>query len=51
MSEQLRKLAEALRVEQARRNEEKRTKCAQLVRAATGLSLLQRKLSEVCNGR
>ena len=40
----LRDLADVLRKEAARRQETKRVKCAQLVSAATGLALLQRKL-------
>ena len=44
MSEELRKLAEQLRIEDARRLDEKRQKCAQILRAASGLELLRRKL-------
>lgn len=40
----MRKLAEQLRVEAARRLDEKRVKCAQIMRAASGLELLRRKL-------
>ncbi len=40
----LRKLAEELRKETAQTVADKRTKCAQILTAATGLSLLRRKL-------
>lgn len=44
MSDELRKLAQDLRIEAARRVEEKRVKCAQIVNAANALELLRRKL-------
>jgi hypothetical protein len=44
MSDALRKLAAELRQESARRQNEKRVKCAQIITAATGLDLLRRKL-------
>ena len=44
MSEALRKLAEQIRQEGTRRQDDKRTKCAQILTAATGLDLLRRKL-------
>ncbi len=44
MGDALRKLAEQLRNEETRRVEVKREKCAQIVVAANGLALLQRKL-------
>lgn len=44
MSEALRKLATLIRQEEARRQDEKRTKCAQILTAASGLDLLRRKL-------
>jgi len=44
MSEALRKLAALLRQENTRRQEETRTKCAQILTAASGLDLLRRKL-------
>lgn len=44
MSEELRKLAEMLRVEEKQRLEAKRQKCAQILSAASGLELLRRKL-------
>lgn len=40
----LRKLAEELRKESSQVQTDKRTKCAQILTAATGLSLLRRKL-------
>ena len=40
----MRALAEQVRLEAAHRLEDKRAKCAQLVRAAGGLELLRRKL-------
>lgn len=43
-SEQLRKLAEQLRQEAERSVTTKREKCAQIVVAANGLALLQKKL-------
>ena len=43
-SDDMRKLAELLREENTRRQEAKRTKCAQTVIAAKGLELLLRKL-------
>ena len=42
MSDALRKLAAELRQESARRQNEKRVKCAQIITAATGLDLLRR---------
>jgi hypothetical protein len=51
MTELLRKLATELREEQARRDAAKREKCAQLICAASGLSLLQQKLKGESNGR
>ena len=44
MSEELRKLAEQLRQEAEIRQASINEKCAQVLRAATGLSLLRRKL-------
>jgi hypothetical protein len=44
MSEAMRKLAEQLRHEVTRREAVKREKCAQIVVAANGLTLLRRKL-------
>jgi hypothetical protein len=46
----LRKLAAELREEDARRQATKREKCAQVLVAATGLSLLQQKLKGASNG-
>ncbi len=40
----MRKLAEELRLEAARRIEDRRTKCAQIVSAASALELLRRKI-------
>ncbi len=51
MTEQLRKLAALLREEHARRDALKREKCAQVLSAAKGLSLLSQKLKGVSNGR
>jgi len=44
VSEELRALAEQVRLEAAHRLEDKRAKCAQLLRAAGGLELLRQKL-------
>ena len=44
MSEEMRKLAEKLRLEATQRVATKREKCAQIVVAAAGLELLKRKL-------
>lgn len=50
MTEELRKLAETLRQENARRAESKRVKCAQILKAAAGLGLLKTKLKGATNG-
>lgn len=42
--EQLRKLATEVRNEAARQTAEKNAKCAQIIKAATGLEVLRRKL-------
>lgn len=44
MSEELRKLAQLLRLEAASQVEAKRVKCAQILNAANALELLRRKL-------
>ena len=44
MSEELRKLAQQLRLEAEGQAEAKRVKCAQMLRAANALELLRRKL-------
>lgn len=45
----LRKLAEELRQEEARRAEARQRKCAQIMTAATGLTVLRQKLG-ISNG-